>query len=190
MVIGQAFWAKFFEGLLVVDEALAAAVSERGCPRCRGRLDRADYQRKPRDGGLLGAAGASPLRRISLCCARPGCRARSTPPSVRFLGRRVYFAVVVLMSTMLDTLAIGAGPPMDVPRRTVRRWTGWWRVWLVRQAAFQIAAARFMPPLATATLPASLIERFAGPPETQLIATLRWLGPWTTQSCACSEHDI
>jgi hypothetical protein len=38
---------------------------------------------------------------LSLCCSRDGCRRRMTPPSVRFLGRRVYLgAVLVLVSAM------------------------------------------------------------------------------------------
>lgn len=36
---------------------------------------------------------------MSLCCAR--CRKRRTPPSVRFLGRRVYLAAVVVLACVL-----------------------------------------------------------------------------------------
>ena len=39
--------------------------------------------------------------RLSFCSARDGCRKRATPPSVRFLGRKVFLgAVVVLVAAM------------------------------------------------------------------------------------------
>ena len=39
--------------------------------------------------------------RLSFCCDRDGCRKRTTPPSVRFLGRKVYLgAIVILISAM------------------------------------------------------------------------------------------
>ena len=37
----------------------------------------------------------------SFCCDREGCRKRVTPPSVRFLGRKVYLhAVIILVAAM------------------------------------------------------------------------------------------
>ena len=35
--------------------------------------------------------------RFSFCCDRDGCRKRVTPPSVRFLGRKVYLGAVVIL---------------------------------------------------------------------------------------------
>lgn len=65
------------------DRDLAAEAREQGC-RCGGVLHRADYPRKPRGGPS--DLGPDYGRRLSLCCAREGCRKRTTPPSVRFLG--------------------------------------------------------------------------------------------------------
>ena len=42
--------AKFLSLLLHCDRDLAEEVRERGCPKCGGRLHRADYERKPRGG--------------------------------------------------------------------------------------------------------------------------------------------
>ena len=40
--------------------------------------------------------------RFNICCDRACCRKRMTPPSVRFLGRKVYLgAVVILIIAML-----------------------------------------------------------------------------------------
>jgi hypothetical protein len=89
--------ATFWLFLFSVDQDLAQSAREKACP-CGGRLHRANYLRKPR--------GAEDLPedygyRFSFCCARDGCRKCVTPPSVRFLGRKVYlFAVVVLVSAM------------------------------------------------------------------------------------------
>ena len=70
------------------DEDLAAEQRAGGCPHCGGVLHSARYPRKPR-----GAVERLPDEygwRLSLCCAREGCRKRATPPSLRFLGRKVY----------------------------------------------------------------------------------------------------
>jgi hypothetical protein len=82
--------ARLYDYLLVLDRELSERARHAGCPRCAGRLHSASYPRKPR-GGPRGAHA----RRFSLCCAR--CRKRVTPPSVRFLGRRVYYGVVVVL---------------------------------------------------------------------------------------------
>ena len=59
-------------------------------------------------------AGGSPQpaeafgRRFSLCCGREGCRHRATPPSVRFLGRRVYVGAVVIVASAIALTTIAA----------------------------------------------------------------------------------
>ena len=90
---GGSFWPF----LLSVDQDLAESARRRGCA-CGGRLHCAHYPRKPRGSADLPEDYAY---RFSFCCAAEGCRKRMTPPSVRFLGRKVYlFAVVVLVSAM------------------------------------------------------------------------------------------
>jgi hypothetical protein len=82
-----------------IDEDLAAEQRAGGCRRCGGRLHAGHYRGKPRavPRSWVEAYG----QRLSLCCARHGCRSRATPPSVRFLGSRVYVgAVVVLVSAL------------------------------------------------------------------------------------------
>lgn len=91
--------ASLFELLLKIDDELAEETRESGCPHCGSGLHRAGYERKPR-GGPAGL-GERFNRRSSFCCGQDGCRRRATPPSVRFLGRRVYLgAVVVLLSAL------------------------------------------------------------------------------------------
>ena len=76
-----------------VDADLAEAERVKGCRHCSGKLHRANYKRKPR--GVESWPDA-PLR-DSFCCDQEGCRRRHTPPSVRFLGRRVYGGVVAVL---------------------------------------------------------------------------------------------
>ncbi len=77
-----------------------------------------------------GAARNGTLR-FSLCCAREGCRRRHTPPSVRFMGRRVYAGlVVVLVSAMIHGLKPERvqllREALGIDRRTLERWRQWW----------------------------------------------------------------
>lgn len=182
--------AEFFAKLLELDEKITEAVAARGCPHCAGPLHRGDYERKPR-GGRIAEAGEAFSRRFSLCCGREGCRKRATPPSVRFLGRRVYLEVVVLLA---GAAAVFAGVVRDVseasgvPVRTLRRWLGWWSATLPTTATWVTLRARFVPPPPEqAQLPKSLLARLAaGPPPMTVAETLmtaaRLLSPLTTQS--------
>lgn len=74
---------RLFVTLFRIDSDLAEKARAARCS-CGGRLDAAHYPRKPRAPGDL---GSEHHRRHSFCCAL--CRCRTTPPSVRFFGRRV-----------------------------------------------------------------------------------------------------
>jgi hypothetical protein len=172
----------FFHLLDAEDARIAAAVKAGGCPRCGGRLDRADYPRKPR-GGDIGAAGEMFGRRRSLCCAREGCRQRRTPPSLLFLGRRVYLAVTVVVAAWQATMAAMAPSPPSPPRRTVRRWLAWFATELPTTPTFTTTRARLSPPFEPGEVwPGALVRRFLpgrGVADT-LVATLRLLAPLST----------
>jgi hypothetical protein len=145
----------FFHELDAEDARIAAEVKAGGCPDCGGRLDQANYPRKPR-GGELGAAGEIIDRRRSLCCAREGCRHRRTPPSLVFLGRRVYLAITVVLS------AWRTPPPSSPPRRTVGRWRSWFAV-LRGTRWWTEVRARLWPAVEPAeTLPGAIAERVLG----------------------------
>src|SRR5689334_17182449 len=87
--------AKFHEQLLAFDRDLSATARAAGCYRCGGALHSAQFARKPR-GGPTGLSSDYD-QRFSFCCAVDGCRKRTTPPSLRFLGRKVYLATVVTL---------------------------------------------------------------------------------------------
>jgi hypothetical protein len=175
---------EFFEGLTAIDEAIVERAAEVPCGDCGGPLHRADYPRKPR-GGLLAVAAEAFGRRFSLCCGRDGCRHRATPPSVRFLGRRVYIGAVVIMASAvaLTTMAASAAVRATaVPARTTRRWLRWWRGPFTATSPFVDLWARLVPAPERQCLPLSLLDRFEGEPATRIEKLLTWLAPITTTS--------
>ena len=127
--------ASVFALLRRIDEDLMKVARDRGCCHCGSVLHSANYPRKPR--GCPPAAHPDCNTRLSLCCA--GCRKRMTPDSVRFLGRRVWLAIVPVLRSSRATGACGrpAGDqlghaqalasvvdrdlPQD-PRRSVAAW--------------------------------------------------------------------
>ncbi len=176
--------ASFLCSLADTDAAFALQVRERGCPRCRGVLDRADYPRKPR--GDLGEARDRFERRLSFCCRREGCRRRATPPSVRFLGRKVYVAVVVVVASAWgrasSVAARGRALVAGVPARTVRRWLSWWSLVLARSAFWVEARGSFATPIDIERLPCSLLDRFGQSGHVAIERVLRLIAPVTTAS--------
>jgi hypothetical protein len=177
--------ASFHVLLARIDADLAAAAREEGC-RCGGRLDRADFPRKPRGGPA--DLDASYAKRIGLCCA--SCRKRRLPVSVRFLGRRVYLAaVVVLVSAMRHgvtrTRLAHLVACLGVSRRTVDRWRVWWTETFPRTEFWCGARGRLRGDVVVEQLPASLIAQFAiGDEAERVAAVLRFLSPITTHDGA------
>ncbi len=146
---------------LAIDRQLAQEAKEQNCP-CGGRLHRAFYPRRPR--GLEVNDPEFSLR-FSFCCDRDGCRRRLTPPSVRFLGPKVYLGVVVVLITAMRQ---GPSPTglrtlerhFGVSRRSLKRWRLWWEDIFGRSKFWQEAKARFASPPAAAELPHALVARF------------------------------
>ena len=179
--------ASFWRHLQRLDEQVAEEAREAGCPHCQGVLHGARYPRK-----VFGVArallGAGYDSRLSFCCAREGCRRRTTPESVRFLGRRVFpAAVVVLLGALTQDLSrrrrARLGARFGVSERTLERWRQWWRSTLPATPWWCAARARFVPPPEGRSLPASFLARFGVPTTCEaLIAALRFLAPCSLPS--------
>jgi hypothetical protein len=183
---GATLWAFLFS----VDQDLAQSARDKACP-CGGRLHRANYPRKPRGAEDLPEAYGY---RFSFCCERDGCRKRVTPPSVRFLGRKVYlFAVVVLVSAMLQ----GPSPRrvyqlsqfFGADRRTIARWQMFWREHVPQTPFWKLARSRLRALAESIILPRSLLELFlAGDDPCQSWGLLlRFLSPITTRCGSSNE---
>ena len=158
--------ARLYAFLLQVDQDLADLTQESACRFCGGRLHSACYARKPRglpDG--IDPGPAFPIR-FSYCCSIDGCRRRHLPPSVRFLGPKVYLSVMVVLLTVMRQ---GPTPRslrelrgiFGADRRTLARWRHWWQAIFPVSAFWKRSRARFMPPVAETALPASLVVRFS-----------------------------
>lgn len=171
---------KLFQLVEEIDIDLTEEARSKGCLLCGGPLHRSDYERKPRGGPQWDI-------RFSLCCAKEGCRKRNTPPSVRFLGRRVYAGlVVVLVSAMVHGLTPervkSLREALGIDRRTLERWRQWWLVTFLESSFWREARARFMPPLCHKTMPLSLCLNFEVERRDRLLDLLKFLAPITTPS--------
>lgn len=173
--------SRFFDLLLKLDQDVAAEARRAGCD-CGGVLHRGAYERKPRGGPTGGPPEMSV--RYSFCCATEGCRRRTTPPSLRFLGRKVFFGVLVLLVPALrDGPTTGRMARLSerftVSARTVRRWCRFWKEAFVTSCVWQAARGRFATPVCAEGMPASLIEAFTetSDAEGRVLAVLRLVSP-------------
>jgi hypothetical protein len=174
--------APFHQLLLTFDQDIANTARQEPCALCAWVLHSGRYRRKPR--GRPAGLGEEHDWRFSFCCARDGCRTRRTPPSLRFLGRKVYLAAIVVLIAIMREGATAArmrqlSELIGVNRRTVERWREWWRDTFTASPFWQIGRAAFMPPVDHDRLPVSLIERFNGGGGERLLALLRFLAPIT-----------
>ena len=177
--------SRLYVMLLKCDADLAAIARAPGCS-CGGALHSARYPRKP--WGWVVAQPEGYDRRDSFCCAEDGCRKRMTPPSVRFLGRKVYLGAVVALLTALRhganaRRAAELRRAVGASRRTLARWRTWWREMFTATPFWRVARAQWVPAVSEATLPASLLERFVeGEALLRLVRLLEFIGPVTTSS--------
>jgi hypothetical protein len=172
---------KLYAVLLKIDKDLAAETREKGCPHCGGVLHSACYPRKlkkpcvPHDG--------KQIVRFSFCCSADGCRRRITSPSVRFLGRKRYLSVVVvLLGTMCHRLTQRRAEELEklvgVSRRTLSRWQRWWQEAFPASRFWKYSRAFIVPPLDPAHLCRDLVDRFSAQYERAgMVKLLRFLSP-------------
>ena len=106
------------------------------------------------------------------------------PPSVRFWGRRVYWAPVLFIVVALRQ---GRNPDrtleqlkgiFGVWRSTINRWKHYFRELFPQSLAYRRMAGHLIPPILSRHLPKALLDRFesaAKAPETALVNCLRTL---------------
>jgi hypothetical protein len=176
--------ARFWSFLLAVDQDLAEETRKNAC-RCGGHLHAANYPRKPR--GTPVQLPDQECLRLSFCCDRDGCRKRATPPSVRFLGPKVYLGVVVIL---ISAMRQGPSPRrvrelsarFGADRRTIARWQVFWRERFPQTPFWKITRARLVPIVEIVSLPYSLVDAFlrCHPPFAGWVLLLLFLSPITT----------
>ena len=179
--------SRYYEFLFEIYQDVPAEVRAGGCS-CGGVLHSARYPRKPR--GSCISLGESWETRLSFCCATDGCRRRSTPPSVRFLGRKVYLGAMVVLISALEH---GLSPKrrqwlidtLDIWPQTLSRWRKWWREVFPVSRCWRALAGDFIPPVEVARLPGALLGRLTGKDLcVRLCQFLVLLGPITNSSCS------
>ena len=140
-----------------------------GCPYCGGKLHQANYPRKPRG---INDLEEEDWCRLSFCCEE--CRRRTTPKSTRFLGRKVYHAVVVILALVLrpTTLVRRLAAATEASALTIGRWVKWWNGPVLGSNWWREVLARVMPPPDEGAPVRSLYERFlASAPDTRTALT-------------------
>ena len=156
----------FFQSLRALDFDLFLVAKSKPCAFCSGPLDTAHFPRKPR------GAGEQELKRFSLCCRKEGCRHRVTPPSLRFLGRKVYSAWVVILAVEFSRV-LGLGG--QISRQTITRWKNFWRERLSEAHPFMRWARGFLPPgTPNSSLPSTCLKALGFPSQESWVAILRF----------------
>lgn len=177
---------RWVAGLMAFDREIADEVRAAGCP-CGGQLHCGNFPRKPR--GLPPGFDASVLsHRLDFCCDRDGCRQRRMPPSVIWLGRRVYVSVAVLLGAALRN----GDTPERVRRvceltgasaRTLRRWVLWWREVFTTTATWRVLGPRVTMRAPECDLPLALLNvSSTEDPVQTLTRVLTWLLPLTSRT--------
>jgi len=115
---------------------------------------------------------------------------------VRFLGRKVYLGVIIVL---ISALEYGLSPKrrkqlveaLDIWPQTISRWKRWWRAVFPESRCWQAMRGHFIPPLNTHHLPGALLGRLKGEDLRQrLCHLLRSLVPITTTSWSGSLRVI
>ena len=173
--------ARFFELLLRIDEQRCREVRAEGCCHCGGPLHSGHFARKPQGGPHPEELPEGYEIRFDLCCGR--CRKRTLPESVRFLGRKVYFAVVVAVATVVTRGADRGAmrllrQQLGVSWNTIKRWRTWWQQ-LTASSFWQRIRGTLPIDIDLGDLPKSLLDRFDGNPAERMRRLLELLGPIT-----------
>jgi hypothetical protein len=173
--------ANLFYLLHLIDIELAKQQQEGGCPYCGGPLHKANYQRQ-----AWGAPGgiSEYLIRMSLCCGWEGCRRRTLPPSCIYMGRRFYWAGIILVVMALRQRRADGWSARQImerfriSRKTLLRWTAYFRDVFSSSAQWQRLRGRISSTVRDSELPGGLLYYFlqqSKSAEKGIIECLRFL---------------
>lgn len=131
------------------DQEILLVARKKGC-HCAGKLDTANYSRKVR--GIPTDVEDLMDTRFSLCCR--DCRKRTTPISMRFWGRKIYWVM-----TIITNLILLSSNDRSVPPQTLKRWQRYFS-FMPLSRFWREHSSRFMPPLNTDHLLTNIVNRF------------------------------
>ena len=169
-----------------IDHEISEAARQKGCSYCGHSLHQADYPRSP--AGLPAEFREHYNERHSLCCDT--CRKRTTPPSVRFFGRRWFPAPLFVLISIL-TIGVNERRLSQVKRHfgisvsesTWKRWRRWWRELFLKTPFWQQAKGHVLIPIEeTKSIPRALLSLFEGGLENKMRHLLKFLSPLSTSN--------
>lgn len=173
--------ASLFSLLHRIDLDLAHQCRLKKCPHCGGVLHTANYPRQPWDA----PAGISEdlTIRQSLCCAQPGCRKRTLPPSTIFFGRKKYWSAIIVVVMALRQKPNGWSTAklvkmFGITRNTIKRWIVWFKEVFPVSDQWRRLRGLVCSSVSSQLLPGSLLNYFIGHldnHEEALIGCLRFL---------------
>lgn len=176
--------SSFHASLIEIDLEIANICLEKGCVYCGGKLHQADYPRSPM--GVPSEFRDQYSQRISFCCAN--CRKRTTPPSVRFFGRRWYPAplhiFISIMTCGINKRRIALIEKyfgVTVRESTWRRWRKWWRDEFVITKFWRQEKGRLAPTaeITQGPFPRVIFNFYRGNIEQKMLLFLRFASPLT-----------
>lgn len=151
-----------FSLLYKIDKEIADQYKEKACPYCGGPLHWANYPRKPR--GEPHGVSEECYIRFSLCCGREGCRRRTMPPSCRFLGRKIYWYIVILLrisdfqnqteNSTISEFSQNSG----ISRNTIGRWLFFFQEMFPKSPSWQSTRGLLPACIKNDGLPASMMN--------------------------------
>ncbi len=156
---------RFYSFQLQIDRDIANQVRQNHCFYCGSALHSADYPRKPR--GPRKLITENYKLRFSFCCAKDGCRRRNTPPSIRFLGPKVYLGFVIILVTALEHGLSNKRrqylmEQLDISPQTFYRWKKWWIETFANSSCWQERRGHFIPPLDVQQFPGAILGKLTG----------------------------
>ena len=158
------FNSSFHRILVAIDRELAETTRQEGCS-CGGSLHQSNYPRSSL--GLPIQFRPDYETRLSFCCN--DCRKRTTPPSVRFFGRRRYPAPLLLLISALMVrineyrlTQIKRHFGITISESTWKRWRRWWREAFVETRFWSKARGLIPEPKKIVTLPRRMLNIFKG----------------------------
>ncbi len=169
--------SRLFEFIQEIDKDSETRAFNQPCAHCNGKLDRASFKRKPR--GVPSEFEDAFSLRPSFCCRADGCRKRLTPVQLRFLGRKVYVSILVVIAAAMtqgvnSKRLCAIEQELGIPPRTVRRWLVYWQEIFPSNSGWRYQRGNVMPPVDDTGLPTSLLLRLSAlyPTCHQAIITL------------------
>ncbi len=156
--------SSFFHLLYRIDQSLLKQQQEKQCPYCGGPLYQSNYIRKPRGGP--NNIPEDYLIRFSLCCGSESCRKRTLPKSCRFMGRRVYWAAIILIVMALRQKrnnSASAGKLrrlFNISRNTLKSWFRYFEETFPQSSTWQRIRGMVEPTVKNNALPGALFWLF------------------------------